>query len=158
MRHGSWEVHLLVTPRQAAKELYVSIGMIGYWIRKGRLSKHPTGSRNYLVDLDEARRASKWNRMEGIPDNLITVNEAAEMIGVVPREISYYANEGYIWKHYVLGNSFHYLVDVNEVLEQPERIAKMYASEERKAYLREVANRRKRDSNNRYFVSEKLSN
>jgi transposase len=71
---------MLVTPRQAAKELYVSIGMIGYWIRKGRLRKHPTGSRNYLVDLDEARRASKWNRMEGIPDNLITVSEAAEMI------------------------------------------------------------------------------
>jgi hypothetical protein len=96
--------------------------------------------------------------MEGVPDNLITVSEAAEMIGVVPREISYYANKGYIWKHYVLGNSLHYLVDVNEVLEQPERIAKMYGSEERKAYLREVASQQKRDSNNRYFVSKKSTN
>ena len=149
---------MLVTPRNAAKELFVTIGMIGYWIRKGRLQKHPTGSRNYLVDLDEARRASKWNRMEGIPENLITISEASEMLGVVPREISYYANKGYIQKHYVLGNSLHYLVDVNEVLEQPERIAKMYGSEERKAYLREVASRQKRDSNNRHFVSRKSSN
>ena len=80
------------------------------------------------------------------------------MLGVVPKMISYYANMGYIKKHYVLGNSKHYLVDVNEVLEQPERIAKMYASEERKAHLREIANRQKRDSKNRYFVSEKLAN
>jgi hypothetical protein len=96
--------------------------------------------------------------MDGIPDNLITVSEASEMLGVVPREISYYANKGYIQKHYVLGNSLHYLVDINEVLEQPERIAKMYGSEERKAYLREVASRQKRDSNNRHFVSRKSSN
>ena len=148
-------MRMLVTPREAAKELYVSIGMIAYWIRKGRLEKHPIGGRNYLVDLDEARRASRWNRMDGIPENLITINEAAEMIGVVPREISYYANEGYIWKHYVLGNNYHYLVDVDEVLEQPERIRKMLSSEERRAHLREVAKRQKRDSKNRYFVSAK---
>jgi len=149
---------MLVTSREAAKELYVSIGMIAYWIRKGRLTKHPTTGKHYLVDLEEARRASQWTRTDGLPENLITLNQAAELLGVVPKMISYYANMGYIKKHYVLGNSKHYLVDVNEVLEQPERIAKMYASEERKAHLREIANRQKRDSKNRYFVSEKLAN
>jgi DNA-binding transcriptional MerR regulator len=86
------------------------------------------------------------------------VNDAAEMLGVVPKMISYYAKCGYIAKHYVLGNSRHYLVDVNEVLEQPERIARMYSSQERKAHLREIASKQKRDSKNRYFVSEKLAN
>jgi predicted site-specific integrase-resolvase len=144
---------MLVTPREAASELFVSYGMIAYWIRKGRLAKHPTSGKHYLVDLDEARRASRWNALDGLPDNLITPNQAADMIGVVPRQISYYTKMGYVKKHYVLGNSKRYLVDVNEVLAQPERIKQMLSSEERKEHLRKVASRQKRDSRNRYFVS-----
>lgn len=144
---------MLVTPREAASELFVTYGMIGYWIRKGRLAKHPTVGKHYLVDLDEARRAANWNPLREVPSNLITVNEAADMIGVVPRQISYYTKMGYVKKHYVLGNSFRYLVDAEEVLAQPERIRKMLSSDERKAHLREVASRQKRDSRNRYFVS-----
>lgn len=148
---------MLVTPREAASRLYVTTGMIGYWIKKGRLTKHPIseGSRNYLVDLDEAERASKWRDrvMSEMPENLTTLNEAAELLVVCAREISYYANKGYIKKHYVLGNKKHYLVDVNEVMEQPERIRKMYASEERKENLRKIASEQKRDSRGRNFVS-----
>jgi hypothetical protein len=42
---------MLVTSREAAKELYVSIGMIAYWIRKGRLTKHPTTGKHYFRRL-----------------------------------------------------------------------------------------------------------
>ena len=142
---------MLVTPREAASRLFVTTGMIGYWIRKGRLTKHPIGGRNYLVDLDEAERASKWR--EYLDENLVTPNEAADMIGVGVRQISYYAKMGYVKKHYVLGNSKHYMVDKNEVLEQPRRIAEMLASEERKARLRKIAANQPRDSRGRNFVS-----
>lgn len=146
----------LVTPREAASQLYVTTGMIGYWISKGRLQKHylEGSTRHYLVDLEEAKRASNWRniRYSELPENLVTPNEAADAIGVDPREISYYTKMGYVQKHYVLGNNHHYLVDINEVLEQPERIAKMYRSEERKAHLRMIAKTQPRDKSGRLFV------
>ena len=130
--------------------------MIGYWIKKGRLQKHylEGSTRHYLVDLEEAKRASNWRniRYSELPENLVTPNEAADAIGVDPREISYYTKMGYVKKHYVLGNNHHYLVDINEVLEQPERIAKMYRSEERKAHLRMIAKAQPRDKRGRLFV------
>lgn len=148
-------MRLLVTPKEAASRLYVTVGMIAYWIRKGRLTKHPTSGRNYLVDLDEAERASKWreNLMAEMPDNLVTPTQAAEMLFVCTREISYYAKKGYIKKHYVLGNKKHYLVDVNEVLAQPDRIAEMYSAEERKDRLRKKAAEQMRDPRGRNFIS-----
>jgi DNA-binding transcriptional MerR regulator len=146
----------LVTPKEAASRLYVTIGMIAYWIRKGRLHKHylEGNTRNYLVDLEEAKRAANWHNLRyvGLPEHLVTPSEAADAIGVGTREIGYYARMGYIQKHYVLGNNHHYLVDINEVLEQPERIAKMYRSEERKAHLRMIAKAQPRDKTGRLFV------
>ena len=130
--------------------------MIGYWIKKGRLHKHylEGSTRHYLVDWEEAKIAADWRNTKYLeqPENLVTPNEAADAIGVDPREISYYTKMGYVKKHYVLGNSYHYLVDINEVLEQPERIAKMYRSEERKAHLRMIAKTQPRDKSGRLFV------
>ena len=146
----------LITPREAASRLYVTTSMIGYWVKKGRLHRHyPNGNtRNYLIDWEEAKVAADWRNFKYLeqPEHLVTPNEAADAIGVNPREIGYYARMGYIQKHYVLGNSYHYLVDINEVLEQPERIAKMYCSEERKAHLREIAKNQPRDKRGRLFV------
>lgn len=145
----------LVTPRQAAESLFVTVGMIGYWIKKGRLKKHPLNGRNYLVDLNEARLASKWRErlFEELPENLVTPAYAAKSIGVGVREIGYYAKMGYIQKHYVLGNDHHYLVDLNEVSKQPDRIYEMYRSEERKDKLRKIAKSQPRDKSGRLFVA-----
>jgi hypothetical protein len=60
--------------------------------------------------------------MEGIknsmPDNLITREEAAELLWTSKESIAYYVQKGYIKRHYVFGNNYHYLVDREEVLAQ----------------------------------------
>lgn len=118
----------LVTTDEAAKAFYVTRGMISYWIKKGRIQKHYVLGSNwsYLVDLDEIETASKG--MEGIketvPENLITREEAAKLIWVSKESIGYYVRMGYIKRHYVLGNKYHYLVDRDEVLAQIDLIQK----------------------------------
>lgn len=118
----------LVKTEEAAKAFYVTRGMIAYWVRKGWVQKHYVlgHKRNYLVDLDEVKKASKG--VEGIkqtvPENLITREEAGKLIWVSKASIGYYARMGYIKKHYVLGNKYHYLVDRDEVLAQVELVQK----------------------------------
>jgi hypothetical protein len=46
---------------------------------------------------------------------------------------------GYLKPHYIFGNGKHYLVEREEVLKQPKRIADMYSAPERKQKLRELA-------------------
>lgn len=112
----------LVTAKEAAKAFYVTHSMIAYWIRKGKVKKHYVldSTWRYLVDLEEVRVASKG--MEGIkesmPDNLITREEAAELLWTSKESIAYYVQMGYIKRHYVFGNDYHYLVDRDEVLAQ----------------------------------------
>ena len=118
----------LVTPQEAAKAFYVTSGMVAYWLRKGRIQKHYVlGNKwNYRVDLDEIEIASKG--MEGIkktvPENLITREEAGKLIWVSKESIGYYVRMGYLKRHYVLGNKYHYLVDRDEVLAQVDLIQK----------------------------------
>jgi predicted site-specific integrase-resolvase len=112
----------LVTPKEAAKASYVTLGMIAYWIRKGRVKKHYVldSTWRYLVDLDEIKKASKG--MEGMkadaPPNLITREEAAQLIWTSKGSIGYYVRMGYLKRYYVLGNRYHYLVDRDEVISQ----------------------------------------
>lgn len=116
----------LVTAKEAAKTFYVTHSMIAYWIKKGRVKKHYVlGSTwQYLIDLDEVKIASEG--MEGIkasaPSNLITREEAAKLIWTSTESIGYYVRMGYIKRHYVLGNNYHYLVDRDEVLAQLDSI------------------------------------
>lgn len=131
----------LVTPREAAKAFYVTPAMIGYWLRKGRIQRHyiKGSTWRYLVDLDEIKVASKG--MEGMktsaPTNLITREEAAKLIWVSKESIGYYVRMGYIKRHYVLGNRYHYLVDRDEVLAQVDLIQKRI--DDRKPKLRDKA-------------------
>jgi DNA-binding transcriptional MerR regulator len=137
----------LVTPNEAARSVFVTRGMIAYWVRRGSVKKHYsfTNQYNYLVDLDEVVLASKGR--SGVinmqPDNLITRQEAADLLWVTAQEITYYVSKGYIKKHYVLGNDYNYLIDKDEVLAQPRLIGERL--EGRKPRLREIALTRKKD-------------
>jgi hypothetical protein len=61
---------------------------------------------------------------------LVSRKEAAKRAFVVVAMVSYWAQKGYIKKHYVFGNTYNYLVDLNEVLAQHElgreRKSKLY--------------------------------
>jgi DNA-binding transcriptional MerR regulator len=132
----------LVTPRKASEQFGVTTGMIWYWLKKGRINRYPIegNTRNYLVSLNEVWEAIEWksNLIDSHP-NLVTRKEAASLIGVVEKEISYYVKMGYLKPHYIFGNGKHYLVEREEVLKQPKRIADMYSAPERKQKLRELA-------------------
>jgi predicted site-specific integrase-resolvase len=143
----------LVTRNEAAKSVFVTVGMISYWVKKGRIKKYPIAgtSRNYLVDLDEVKKASEWKKylIEDLPDNLITRQEAAKLLWVQNAEISYYARMGYIKKYYVFGNKYNYLVDRDEILAQVKLIPQRV--EARKPILRERALRQPKDRNGKFL-------
>lgn len=143
----------LVTRKEAAKTIYMSEGILSYWVREGRLTKHPIPGRNrtYLVNLDEVKELASRNKrdllMKSIPDNLITTREAGRLLSVTDRQICYYASRGYIAKHYVLGNDRHYLVDRDEVLAQIDLIDDRLRHTHRIDELREQATKMKRGTN-----------
>jgi hypothetical protein len=116
----------LVTPKEAAKRIFGSVGMIAYWVKKGRVQRHYVlnNKRNYLVDLEEAKKARDWKETlrETLPKNLISRKEAADLLWITETEIGYYARMGYIKRYHVFGNDYHYLVDRDEVLAQPKLI------------------------------------
>lgn len=115
-----------MTMSEAAKILYVTPGMIQYWVEQSRIAKYPDPKRpsRYLVDLEEARRASRTNKFnDKTNDKLVTPTEAAALIGVGTRSISYYVQMGYLTPHYVFeNNNKHYLVEREQVLAQPELV------------------------------------
>lgn len=141
----------LVTRKEAAKTIYMSEGVLSYWMRNGRLTKHPIPgkSRQYLVDLDEVKslvgRSKRELLMKDISPDLITVNQAADLIYVTTRQISYYISMGYIKQHYVLGNKRNYLVSREEVLAQPALVKERLTNSWRLAELRLQAGTMKRD-------------
>lgn len=132
----------LVTPKVAAEQFGVTTSMIGYWLKKGRIKRYPIEGkpRNYLVSLNEVWEAVEWkaNLIDSYP-GLVTREEAARLIGVSPHQISYYVRMGYLKAYRVFGKSSQFLVERDRVLEQPQRIAEMYAHPERKKKLRELA-------------------
>jgi len=150
----------LVTRKEAAKTIYMSVGILSYWLRDGRLTKHPIPgrTREYLVDLDEVKELASKNKrdllMKNIPANLITTLEAGKLLSVTDRQICYYANRGYIAKHYVLGNDRHYLVDREEVLAQVDLIEDRLRHADRIDELREIATKIKRDSRGWWMKDE----
>lgn len=132
----------LVPVKEAAKAVYVTKEMVGYWIRKGHVAKHPIpgSQRNYLVDLDEVKAAQAYSkvRFKSRPEEgLITRTEAAKLLWVSVGEISHYIREGYLTKHYVVGNDYNYMLSLEEVKAVPDRIHERM--ENRKPVLRELA-------------------
>lgn len=141
----------LVTPKEAAKTLFVTVGMVHYWIRKGRLKKYQNSNGwNFLVDLEEARFASKWKRniLNTNPD-LITRGEAADMLFLSERSVSYHVSVGHLKKYYVLGDSKHYLLHRDEVTELFYR-EPFYKNEVRNEKLRQLALKQKKDSRGKF--------
>jgi hypothetical protein len=141
----------LVTAKEAGKALYVTVGMVHYWIRKGRLKRYqnPNGW-NFLVDLNEARLASKWlDRVLEVHPDLITLGEAADMLYLNRRALNYHINQGRLQKYYVLGNDKYYLVHRDEVTELFYRES-FYKNEERNQKLRERALTQKKDSRGKF--------
>jgi len=141
----------LLTPKEVAKELFVTVGMVQYWIRKGRLKKYPTSNGyNYLVDLEEAKFASKWkeNILKINPD-LITRQEASEILFLTERSVSYHISVGHLKRYYVLGDDRHYLLNKNEVIEllysEP-----YYKNKDRNEKLRQLALNQKKDRKGKF--------
>jgi hypothetical protein len=147
----------LITPMEASQAVYVTRGMIHYWVRKGRVQKHYTegNSYNYLVDLDEVIKAQNWKEelMKTFPKDLITRNQAADLLWVSASEISYYARKGYIQKYYVLGNSKNYLVSESEVRQQPKLIP--LRVEARNPILRQHALNQPKDSRGKFLTPKR---
>jgi hypothetical protein len=141
----------LVTRKEAAKTIYMSEGILSYWIKQGRLTKHPIPgkSRQYLIDLHEVKslvgRSKRELLMKETSPDLITTNEAAKLIHVTARQISYYIRMGYIKQHFVLGNKRNYLVNREEVLAQPALVRERLVHSWRLAELRLQAGTMKRD-------------
>jgi hypothetical protein len=141
----------LVTANEAAKALYVTRGMVHYWIRKGRVKKHKGSNNwNFLVDMEEARFASRWqeNIMEQHPD-LITKEEAADLLLLSKRSVSYYVDTGRLNKYYVLGSDKYYLLSRDEVIELSYR-EPFYLNEVRNEKLRKKALLQKKDKNGKF--------
>ena len=150
----------LVTPKVAAKEVFVTGSMISYWVKKGRVKKYPIEgmSRNYLVDLDEVRKAFNWKNqiIENRNDDLISRSEAAALLYVEETVISYYARRGYIKKYYVFGNDFHYLVSKSEVLAQVEEIQKRIAEHADKLRKHYLANPQMKDRHGKFIPTKNI--
>ena len=142
----------LVTRKEAAKTIYMSEGILAYWIRLGRLKTYPVAgsSRKHLVDLAQVQELARRNKrdilMKDTPNNLISTKEAGRLLYVTDRQICYYAGRGYIKKHYVLGNDRHYLVDKDEVLAQIDLIPDRLRHRDNIEVLREKASMMKRDA------------
>lgn len=141
----------LIFPQEAAKKFYVSPSMIYYWIKKGRIKKYylekPVNFQPYKVSISEIE-ATKGDWKDHVAQqnpNLMSRKDAAELIGVSPNQITYYAKMGYLKRYYLLGNDKHYLVDREEVLQQPARVLAMYRSEKRREHLRQIAKAAPRD-------------
>ena len=114
-----------MTPKEAATKAYVTYSMVSYWARTSRLIRYPnpntTRAASYLVDLAEVKRVARVGKLDERPaGNLISRNEAGDLLYVGSRVIGYYVKMGYLTPHYVFGNKKHYLVDRDEVLAQPK--------------------------------------
>lgn len=147
----------LVTVKEAAKAVYVTKEMVGYWIRNGHVAKHPVpgSQRNYLVDLDEVKAAQAYSkvRFKSRPDEgLVTREEAAKLLWVSIGEISHYIREGYLTKQYVVGNDYNYLLSLEEVNAVPQRIEERM--ENRKPVLRELALARQKSPDGKFVKKD----
>lgn len=78
--------------------------------------------------------------------NLVIPKLAAREAGVTKSMISYWANRGYIEKHYTFGNDRNYLVDLSEVLKQ-----KALGQQRRSAFSQKHWSQQRRDRSGRFL-------
>lgn len=128
----------LVTVPQLAKELFISTGLVRYWLRTDRLTKHPRpltpGSSRvkkrtvshyrYLLDIDEAAKLLR-NRAESdlkllhSDKRLLRPQEVAGIIGVTVQRVYQWASRYELTK-YPTGSGTCYLLDGDELADALE--------------------------------------
>jgi predicted site-specific integrase-resolvase len=146
----------LMSMKNASIEADVSYSMITYWVGKGHIQKFKKEGfvRQFYVDVDDVLAVKGKDKFQLIlaeqPDNLITPEEASELLWVVPRMISYYVKKGYVKAHYVFGNDHHYLVDREEIKAQARLIEFRTRHQHRLDELREQERNMKKDSQGRW--------
>jgi hypothetical protein len=128
----------LVTAQEAAAELFVSRGTVQYWVRTGKLAKHPfkvasstTRSRKYtesprrfLVDVDEAKRMLQPSMEQRIKEEhadkrLLYPAEAAKIMEVTTSYALFLIRRFGLTK-YKLGYGNTFLVDGDELADALE--------------------------------------
>jgi|688.fasta_scaffold1048347_2 hypothetical protein len=128
----------LVTAQEAAAELFVSRGTVQYWVRTGKLAKHPfkvasstTRSRKYtesprrfLVDVDEAKRMlqsviEKEIKEEHADKRLLYPAEAARIMEVTTTHTLSLIRRFGVTK-YSLGYGNKFLIDGDELADALE--------------------------------------
>jgi len=139
---------MLLTPKQSAELKQVSVATIHYWVKTGKLKPHRQG-RNLLLSQAELESLATPNKVPQPTEEhralgLITRAEAARLLWVTERQISYYTKMGYVKRHYVFGNKKHYLVKAEEVKAQVQLIPQRI--EARKPILRAYAMKQPKDA------------
>ncbi len=125
----------IVRPKEAAEELYISIGYI-YWLaQRGRITRYPyqvaacnrrrrdsVAQPHYMVDVDEIREAVTDGAMEALkrahPDKrLLRPLEVARITGA-KRDLVYQWIEMLQLKKYQIGKTRQYLLDGDEIADK----------------------------------------
>ncbi len=131
----------LITPGEAAKLAHVSRETIQYWVKTGRLAKHPYplsqkskqihkrdfGSRRFLLSRDEVLSNGTGSDLLKIrkkfPDlNLVTTREAANAVYLTKSHTLKLVRELGVTKYYY-ERGVEFLVDLDEL---KEKFAKHY--------------------------------
>lgn len=129
----------LVTAKQAASELYVTVGMIHYWIRTGRLEKYPYlmtpgsararkrlySTSRFLVDIDEAKlvpqnKSAADLKLLNSDKRLLRVSEIAKILDVREDRVRLWAKSFGLKKYYLPTSPSYYFLDGDELADNLE--------------------------------------
>ncbi len=130
----------LVTVRQACNELFISYGLVQYWVRTGRLQKHmytltPGSAKvkkrtvshyRYLVDIDEARKllrneAEAELKLLNSDKRLLRPREVAKILDVTIERVHAWAKRFNLKKYYPENVGKHeYFIDGDELADNLE--------------------------------------
>ncbi len=130
----------LVTVRQACNELFVSVGLVQYWVRTGRLQKHtytltPGSAKvkkrtvshsRYLVDIEEAfkllrNRAEADLKLLNNDKRLLRPREVAKILDVRLERVYSWTRRFKLKKYYPENAGKHeYFLDGDELADNLE--------------------------------------
>jgi hypothetical protein len=131
-----------MTMREAAEQLHIPYSAVVYYAMKNKIRKHPTTPKRFLVDVNEV-----WDAFEHASDityitpelraaGYITRIEAAKILYVTDRQITYYIQRGYIHRYFLLSTKRNYLLKLEEVYGVPAILR--YNAENHAAHLKEI--------------------
>lgn len=128
----------LVTPKQASEELFVSTGLIQYWVKKGLLEKHPyelapstarvrkrtVSHSRFKIDIDEAKKLRRIEREDQIKllnkdKRLLRPAEVSKILEITENNV-YQMVARYKLTKYPVGVSTLYMIDGDELADALE--------------------------------------